>query len=59
MIDCDLSFEKSEVEADIVGFVTSVKNVYSGYVRADEIGEIITDDERAKGLVEIKEKVES
>ena len=59
MIDCDLSFERSEVEADIIGEIMSVKNVYSGYVCADSIGEIITDDERAKGLVEIKEKVES
>ena len=59
MIDCDLSFEKSEVEADVVGDILSVKNVYSGYVRADSISEIIVDDERAKGLVEIKEKVES
>ena len=59
MIDCDLSFERSEVEADIIGDITSVKNVYSGYVRADSIGEIITDDERAEGRIEINEKVES
>ena len=59
MIDCDLSFEKSDVEADIIGDIVSVKNVYSGYVRADSIGEIILDDERAGGMVEIKEKVES
>ena len=57
MVDCDLSFEKSEVEADIVGSIVSVKNVYSGYVRADSIGEIITDDARATGKVEIREKV--
>ena len=57
MIDCDLSFEKSDVEADIVGDIVSVKNVYSGYVRADSIGEIIVDDENAKGMVCIKEKV--
>jgi len=58
MIDCDLSFEKSEVEADIVGDIASVKNVYSGYVCADSIGEIIVDDERALGRVEVKEKVQ-
>ena len=51
MIDCDLSFEKSEVEADIVGDIVSVKNVYSGYIRADSIGEIIVDDERARGTI--------
>ena len=57
MIDCDLAFERSEVEADIIGSIVSVKNVYSGYVCADEIGEIILDDERAEGKIEIKEKV--
>ena len=57
MIDCDLSFEKSDVEADIVGEITSVKNVYSGYVKADSIGEIIVDDERAEGRIEIKENI--
>ena len=57
MIDCDLSFEKSEVEADIVGDIVSVKNVYSGYVKADSIGEIIIDDKNAQGLVEILQKV--
>ena len=43
MDECDLSFEYSEVEADIVGGITSVKNVRSGHVVADEIGEIITE----------------
>ena len=57
MIDCDLSFEKSEVEADIIGDIVSVKNVYSGYVKADSIGEIIVDDENAKGKVMVKENV--
>ncbi len=53
MIDCDLSFERSEVEANIIGYVESVKNVYSGYVIANEIGEIIVDDENAKGIVKV------
>ena len=57
MIDCDLSFEKSEVEADIVGDIVSVKNVYSGYVKADSIGEIIVDDENAQGSIKVKGKV--
>lgn len=58
MIDCDLSFEKSEVEADIIGDIVSVKNVYSGYVRADSIGEIITDDENASGVIEVSANIE-
>ena len=56
MIDCDLSFERSEVEADIIGEIMSVKNVYSGYVCADSIGEIITDDENACGKVKINKE---
>ena len=57
MIDCDLSFERSEVEADIIGDIVSVKNVYSGYVRAESIGEIITDYENAKCKIMINETV--
>lgn len=41
MIDCDLSFEKSSVEADIVGHIDSVKNPESGRITAESIGEII------------------
>ena len=40
MIDCDLSFERSTVDAEIVGHIDSVKNPY-GRVTADSIGEII------------------
>ena len=53
MIDCDLSFEKSEVEATVIGEIMSVKNPYSGFVSADSIGEIIIDDERAKAEIKI------
>ena len=41
MVDCDLSFEKSTVDADLRGFVHSVKNPYEGRIIADKIGEII------------------
>lgn len=44
MEDTDLSFEYSEVEADIIGNIVSVKNPKSGYVRADSIGEIVSED---------------
>lgn len=53
MIDCDLSFERSEVEATVIGEITSVKNVYSGFVHADSIGEIICDDDNAKGEIKV------
>ncbi len=49
MIDCDLSFEYSEVDADIIGTVTSVKNPKSGKIVADGYGEIIlTDDSKVR-----------
>ena len=44
MTDCDLSFEYSDVEADIRGHVDSVKNPKSGRITADSIGEIINED---------------
>lgn len=44
MQDCDLSFEYSEVNADLVGEVLSVKNPLSGKIVADGYGEIIFGD---------------
>ncbi len=44
MEDTDLSFEYSEVEADVMGHIISVKNPKSGTIIADSIGEIIWDD---------------
>lgn len=41
MEGCDLSFEYSDVEADIKGHIDSVKNPKSGKIVADSIGEII------------------
>lgn len=44
MEDCDLSFEYSDVEADVKGHIDSVKNPVSGVIKADSIGEIINED---------------
>lgn len=41
MEETDLSFEYSEVEAEIKGHIVSVKNPKSGRIKADSIGEII------------------
>ena len=41
MIDCDLSFEKSSVDATVNGHIYSVKNPESGRIVAESIGEII------------------
>lgn len=42
--DADLAFEYSEVDADIRGHITSIKNPRKGYIIADGIGEIIMDE---------------
>lgn len=54
MEDTDLSFEYSSVEADIKGYIKSVKNVKSGFVIADEIGEIVKEDSIMPVEAEIK-----
>lgn len=41
MEDTDLSFEYSDVEADIKGHVLSIKNPKSGTITVDSVGEII------------------
>ena len=40
----DLSFEYSDVDADIIGEVLSVKNPRSGRIVADGYGEIISSE---------------
>ncbi len=44
MEETDLSFEYSEVEADIKGHIVSVKNPKLGMIIADSVGEIIRED---------------
>lgn len=44
MENTDLSFEYSDVNADISGYVMSVKNPRSGHITADGIGQIIRED---------------
>ena len=47
MTECDLSFEKSTVDATVIGHIDSVKNPESGKITADSIGEIILDDPKS------------
>ncbi|HIT58973.1 MAG TPA: DUF3737 family protein [Candidatus Faeciplasma pullistercoris] len=51
MENTDLAFEKSDVEATITTPVISVKNPYSGKIVLPKVGEIILDDENAKGEI--------
>lgn len=53
MIDCDLAFEYSDVEADIHSHVESIKNVKSGIIIVDSVGSIINED----AIMETKGKV--
>lgn len=48
MIDADLSFEKSEVEAELTAPILSIKNPKSGYIKVPAVGELILDDPEAK-----------
>lgn len=55
MTDCDLAFERSDVEATITTPVLSIKNPISGRIVVPAVGEIIRDLPEAKGTVEVLE----
>ena len=44
MEDTDLAFEYSDVDADVKGYILSVKNPRSGRIVSDSVGEIIRGD---------------
>ncbi len=56
MVDADLSFEKSEVDAVLTAPIVSIKNPTSGHIRVPSVGEIIRDDERSLAVIEITQK---
>ena len=41
----DLSFERSEVDVTVIGAIESVKNPLRGSIRADEIGELVMEEQ--------------
>jgi len=51
MIDTDLAFEKSTVDAVVTTPILSVKNPRSGKILCPSVGELIMDDELAEGEV--------
>lgn len=51
MIDCDLSFEKSEVEASIRNPIISIKNPTSGHITLPYADSLIIDDPNAKCVI--------
>lgn len=56
MVDTDLAFERSEVEADITTPVISIKNPLSGHITVPAVDEIIRDIDGADGIIEIREE---
>lgn len=51
MIGTDLAFEKSQVDAEIITKVDSIKNPLSGWITVPDVGEVILDDVKAKGEI--------
>jgi hypothetical protein len=60
MANCNLGFEYSDVEADIKGHVDSIRNVLSGKIICDSLGEYVQDEHvlDCKGVIEIRPKDE-
>lgn len=57
MIDCDLAFERSEVEATITTPVLSIKNPLAGSrIMLPAVGEIIRDIKEGTGTVQVQEQ---
>ncbi len=50
----DLAFEKSEVDATVSSHIISIKNPLSGKISAPSVGEIIIDEDWAKGEIIIR-----
>lgn len=56
MIDTDLSFERSEVEATLTAPIISIKNPLSGHICVPDVDEIIMDIPEAKGEIITKKQ---
>ena len=46
LLNTDLAFEYSTVDVEVNGSIESVKNPYSGTIKADSIGEIIMEEDK-------------
>ena len=53
LLDADLCFERSEVEATLTSPVISIKNPRAGIITLPECGEQIWDDPKAAGVVKV------
>jgi len=50
MVDTDLCFERSDVEATLTAPVVSIKNPHHGFIKVPAVGEIIIDEEEARRI---------
>lgn len=57
MVDTDLCFERSNVEATVTSPIVSIKNPLSGHIYVPSVGEVIMDIDDAKGEIIIKNPV--
>ncbi len=51
MLEADLAFEKSDVEAEVTTPMISIKNPLSGTITVPAVDEVIMDDPEAKGKI--------
>ena len=51
MVDTDLAFEKSEVDATLTTPVISIKNPKAGRIELPSVGKVILDDPNAHGEI--------
>lgn len=57
MMNADLAFEKSEVEATVTTPIVSVKNPRAGTITAPAVGELVMDDPEACGEVILSQSI--
>jgi hypothetical protein len=56
MDGADLAFEKSEVQANLLSPIVSIKNPTAGSITVPRVDEIIMDDPAAACRIVVKEK---
>ena len=58
--NCNLSFEYSDVDVTIIGHIDSIRNVLSGKIVVDSLGEYVQDEHvmECNGVIEIRKKEE-
>ena len=53
MEGCDLAFEYSDVKANVIGHIDSIKNPKSGFINCQSVGQIIKENDKYHGSCDI------